>query len=256
MAEHIHARLGRSGVLTIRLSRPDKANAVSVAMYDAMSEMLNGAVEDPNVRVVVITGGEECFTSGNDISDLLSTSGNIQESPVMRFLTALSELNKPLVGAVCGVSVGIGTTMLLHADLVIAGINATFQLPFIDLALVPDPGANFLLPQVAGYQKAAEMILLGEVFSAAEAKSMGLINNVVPDDRVLAYAAERAEVLASKPLDALIAAKKLLKRGRADLDGVMEDEAKVYGKRLASPEAKEALAAFLERRPPDFSKVG
>lgn len=256
MSEQVHAKLQDNGVLVIRIDRPDKRNALTPAMYDAMANMLNGSNSDRTVRVVVITGSDDCFTSGNDVADFMNPQAAAGEPPVFRFLKALAGVIKPFVAAVNGPAVGVGTTMLLHADYVVAGESATFQLPFVNLALVPEAGSTYLLPKLVGHQKAAEIALLGETFSAADANEIGLVNSVQPDDRVLTYALERAEVLASKPPQALIQTKALLKRGVGDrVSEAMDEEMKIFGKLLAAPEAQEAMKAFMERRLPDFSNI-
>ncbi len=255
MSDQVHSRLEKNGVLVIRIDRPAKRNALTPAMYDAMANILNGSNSDPAVRVILMTGTEDCFTSGNDVADFLNPQAASGDAPVFRFLKALAGAIKPFVAAVNGPAVGVGTTMLLHADFVVAGETAIFQLPFVNLALVPEAGSTFLLPKLVGHQKAAEIALLGEPFSSETGKDIGLINSVQPDDRVFTYAMERAEVLASKPSQALIQTKALLKRGGDRVLEAMDDEAKIFAKLLASPEAQEAMKAFMERRLPDFSNL-
>lgn len=254
MTDLVRAELQESGVLVIRMSRPEKRNALTPAMYDAMTDMLLGSNSDPKVRAIVITGDEDCFTAGNDVSDFASGTPPTQESPVFNFIRALPLVKKPFIAAVNGQAVGVGTTMLLHADLVYAGENATFQLPFVNLALVPEAASSYLLPRLVGRHKAAEILMFGDPFSAEIGLEIGLVNKVLPDHGVLTFAIERAEALAAKPPAALAATKALLRGDEQVLLDTMDIEGKAFAKCLMSPEAQEAMQAFLERRAPDFSK--
>lgn len=242
-------------ILTLRINRPEKKNALNLAMYQALADSLRAADSDDSVRVILITGGEECFTSGNDLADFLSAPPTGPESPVMQFLSAISEARKPLVAAVNGLAVGIGVTMLLHCDLVYVGNGATFQMPFVNLGLCPEAGSTLLLPRVMGHQRAAELLLLGEVFNAEKAQSVGIVTEVCPDGDVLAFARSRALQLVAQPAAAVRLAKELLKRDYAPpLRETIAEEGKQFAIRLKSPEAAEALQAFMQRRKPDFSR--
>jgi enoyl-CoA hydratase/carnithine racemase len=245
----------QDGILTVRISRPEKKNALNLAMYQTLTDTLTKADEDDMVRVILICGGEECFTSGNDLADFLSALPTGPESPVMQFLTAISEERKPIVAAVNGLAVGIGVTMLLHCDLVYAGKSATFQMPFVNLGLCPEAGSTLLLPRIMGHQRAAELLLLGEVFSADKACSLGIITEVCLDGDVLATARSRALQLAAQPAAAVRLAKNLLKRDYTpQLRETIAEEGVQFMARLKSPEAAEALQAFMQRRKPDFSR--
>jgi enoyl-CoA hydratase/carnithine racemase len=243
------------GILTLHINRPDKKNALNLGMYQALADGLRRADMDDNVRVLLIRGGEECFTSGNDLADFLSAPPTGQESPVMQFLLAISESRKPIVAAVNGLAVGVGVTMLLHCDLAYAGSGATFQMPFVNLGLCPEAGSTLLLPRIMGHQRAAELLLLGEVFNAEKACSLGIVTEVCPDGDVLATARNRALQLAAQPAAAVRLSKELLKRDyAAQLRETILEEGKQFVARLRSPEAAEALQAFMQRRKPDFSK--
>lgn len=243
------------GIITLLINRPDKKNALNLGMYQALADGLTEADQDDTVRVILISGGEECFTSGNDLADFLSSPPIGPESPVMQFLTAISEARKPIVAAVNGLAVGIGVTMLLHCDLVYAGNSATFQMPFVNLGLCPEAGSTLLLPKIMGHQRAAELLLLGEQFNADKAYSLGIATEVCPDGDVLATARSRALQLAAQPAAAVRLAKKLLKRDYATpLKETITEEGVQFIDRLKSPEAAEALQAFMQRRKPDFSQ--
>jgi enoyl-CoA hydratase/carnithine racemase len=245
----------RDAILTISLHRPEKKNALSLAMYGAMTAALRAGQADAAVRAVVLQGTPDCFTSGNDIADFVSGPTPERLAPIFDFLGTLSTYEKPVVAAVNGLAVGIGTTMLLHCDLVCAGESARFQLPFVNLGLVPEAASSLLLPRLAGYHRAAEMLMLGEMFSVATAREVGLVNRVTPDGECQAAARELAGKLAARPAAAVRLTKSLLKKGlAAQVRETMAEEANYFAARLQSPEAAEAFAAFLERRKPDFSK--
>jgi enoyl-CoA hydratase/carnithine racemase len=245
----------RDAILTISLHRPEKKNALSLAMYGAMTTALRAGQADAAVRAVVLQGTADCFTSGNDIADFVSGPTPERLAPIFDFLGTLSTYEKPVVAAVNGLAVGIGTTMLLHCDLVCAGESARFQLPFVNLGLVPEAASSLLLPRLAGYHRAAEMLMLGEMFSAATAREVGLVNRVAPDGECQAAARELAGKLAARPAAAVRLTKSLLKKGlAAQVRETMAEEGNLFAARLQSPEAAEAFAAFLERRKPDFSK--
>lgn len=247
-----------SGVLTITLNRVPKKNSITSAMYTAMSDALEAAQSDPLVRVAVIQGHETIFSAGNDIGDFLNMSAPsaTTESPVVRFLRVISSFSKPLIGAVCGAAVGVGTTLLLHCDLVYAGDNAAFSLPFVNLGLCPEAGSSYLLPRLMGHQRAAEALLLGDPFTAETALEVGLINRIVPPAEVHALAHRQAQRLAAKPLGALVASKRLMKQEQAaPVAARMDEEITLFGRMLGEPAAREALTAFMENRRPDFSAL-
>lgn len=248
-----------NGVATIEIARPEKKNAITMAMYTAMAEALDAANADPAVRAVLMTGQPGIFTSGNDLEDFMqrppgSGSDNV-ESPPFRFMKALAGCGKPVVAAVTGAAIGIGTTLLLHCDLVYVSDEARLAMPFVSLGLVPEFGSSLLAPLVMGYVRAAEKILLGEPFTGAEAVELGIANAVLPAAEVAPHARRMAERFNALPPGAVRDTKKLLRRGREQ--AVLETigaEGKVFGERLQSPEAKEAFSAFFQKRKPDFSR--
>lgn len=241
-------------VSRIEFNRPHKKNAITAAMYQALANALRAADEDPSVRAIVLCGKPEIFTAGNDLEDFRSHPPSGVDSPVFHFLHAISHTEKPLIAAVCGAAVGVGTTMLLHCDLVFAGENARFKLPFAPLGLVPEAGSSLLLPQLIGYQRAAELLLLGEDFDASRALALGLVNKVLPPNEVLEHALLQAAKLADLPGGALRATKRLMKGAQLRaLEEQMVQEGEQFRERLGSPEAREAFAAFFERRQPDFT---
>lgn len=242
------------GILRLSINRPEKKNALNLAMYTALAEHLAAAPES-GVRVVVLCGEGGNFTSGNDLADFASgASLAAVDSPVARFIDTVFNCPLPLVVAVEGVAVGIGTTLLLHSDLVYADKNAQFCLPFANLGLCPEFASSLLLPALAGHAKAAEWLLLGEFFSAAEARQAGIVNAVVSDP--LAVAMEQAEKLAKQPAAALRNTKSLLKwTQREAVAKILQEEFRIFRDSLAGPEFAAAAAAFFEKRPPDFSSV-
>jgi enoyl-CoA hydratase/carnithine racemase len=242
------------GVTTLTIHRVAKKNSFTTAMYAAMADVLDQAQADPAVRVLVIQGHETIFSAGNDIADFLQTPPTTLEAPVFRFMRAISSFSKPIVAAVCGQAVGIGTTMLFHCDLVYAGDNAAFSMPFVNLGVCPEAASSLLAPQRMGYGRAAEALLLGEPFMAETALEMGLISRIVPPAEVNALAQRQAQKLAAKPLSSVLASKRLMKQGQADLVAQrMAEEGTLFGQMLAQPAAQEAFAAFMEKRKPDFS---
>ena len=254
MTEQILSEIG-DGVLTIRINRPEKKNALTLAMYEAITAALKAGQSDPAVRCVLITGVENAFTSGNDIMDFIQAPPVDESSPVMQFLQTIPVFEKPIVAAVNGVAIGIGTTLLLHCDLVYAGEGARFQLPFVNLGLVPEAGSSYILPQMVGYQRAAELILLGEAFGAQKAYEVGIVNQVVPDEETFSLAREKAMALAQKAPAALRLSRSLLRQGSARaVQETIVRESSHFASRLQSPEAAEAFQAFMERRKPDFSQ--
>jgi enoyl-CoA hydratase/carnithine racemase len=245
------------GICELRFDRPARKNAITRAMYSALANGLEHAADDPLVRVALLCGSEDLFTAGNDLGDFLNDPPQGNDAPAHRFLRILSNFPKPLVAAVSGPAVGIGTTMLLHCDLVYAGENAVLSLPFVNLGLCPEAASSLLLPALAGYQRAAEKLLLGEPFGAAEAHEMGLVNKVLPVGEVEAFARAQAAKLASRPLSALMATKALIRLPRSSaVVEAMQREGETFSRMLREPAAREAFSAFLEKRKPDFSNLG
>ena len=245
-----------AGVLTITLNRVDKKNSITAAMYASMAEALALAEADPAVRTVVFQGHETIFSAGNDIGDFLNARPSTPDAPVFRFLRAISTFPKPVLAAVCGPAVGIGTTLLFHCDLVYAGDNAAFSMPFVNLGLCPEAASSYLAPQRMGYGRAAEALLLGEPFMAEAALEMGLVSRIVPPSEAAALAQRQAQKLAAKPIGSLIETKRLMKLGQAEVVAQrMAQEAQSFGRMLAEPAAREAFTAFMEKRKPDFSKI-
>lgn len=244
-----------AGVLTLTFNRVERKNSINVGMYDALATALEKAAGDAGTRVVVIQGHETIFSAGNDIEDFLKNKPAGMDSPVFRFLRGIATFPKPLVAAVCGPAVGVGTTLLFHCDLVYAGDNAAFSMPFVNLGLVPEAASSLLVPQMFGYHRAAEALLLGEPFMAEAALEVGLVNRVVPPSEANALAQAQARKLAAKPLSSLIATKQLMKGGqqKAVLERMGEEGAQ-FGRMLGEPAAREAMTAFMEKRKPDFSK--
>ena len=245
-----------AGVTTLTINRIESKNALTGEMYAALTDALTEAASDPEQRVVLIQGHVQVFTAGNDISDFLNNPPQSEEAPVHRFLHAIARFPKPLVASVCGPCVGVGTTLLLHCDLVYAGDNANFALPFVNLGLCPEAGSSLLLPALMGHQRAAQALLLGDPFSAETAMEVGLVNTVLPPTEVNDYAQKQAMRLAQKPTEALVQSKRLMKAPQqAKLEEVMRDEGAVFSALLRSPAAKEAFSAFIEKRKPDFSQL-
>jgi enoyl-CoA hydratase/carnithine racemase len=234
------------GILRIQIDRPEKKNALTVAMYGDLASALERAAGDPAVRAVLIHGHPQVFSSGNDLADFMTTPPVGEDAPVLRFLRAISGAQMPIVAAVNGPAVGIGTTMLLHCDVVYAGEAARFQLPFVNLGLVPEAGSTLLLPASAGYRRAAELLLLGEPFSAVQAQQCGIVTQVVADGETLDAALGAARRLAAKPPAALRLTKQLMKQPAAEAVATqIQDEARHFATQLGSPESAEAFKAFL-----------
>lgn len=243
------------GIFHIEIARPEKKNALTAAMYRVLADALARAEADSAVRVILISGAGGNFTAGNDLADFLETPPMEKDAPVFRFIDGFANLQKPFVAAIEGVAIGVGTTMLLHCDLAYAGSSARFALPFANLGLTPEAASSLLLPLRAGHARAAEMLMLGEVFSAQAALDAGIVNAVVPDGHVLEHALERCRKLITQPAASLRLTKQLMKRAQqALINDTMYVEADVFKQRLVSPEAKEAFGAFFEKRKPDFSK--
>jgi enoyl-CoA hydratase/carnithine racemase len=244
-------------VQRIQINRPEKKNALTADMYAAIAQAIKAADADAGVRVVLIHGAGDAFTAGNDLQDFLANAPRTPDAPVFRFLNAISHVEKPMVAAVSGVAVGVGTTMLLHCDLVYAAEGTKFALPFVNLGLCPEAASSFLLPAIVGYQRAAELLLLGEPFDAAKAYQLGIVSEVVPAEILMMRAGEAAKKLAEKPAASVRITKRLMKRAWLPaIDAALAEEIRNFGERLGSPEAKEAFSAFLEKRKPDFSRFG
>src|SRR6266478_2597711 len=240
-------------ILRIQLNRPTKKNALTSSMYSTMAELLDDAAKDDQTRVVLWHGAGDSFTAGNDLDDFMKNPPGPSESPQARLNQALMNFPKPLVAAVHGAAIGSGTTMLAYCDFVYAGENARFQLPFVNLGLVPEFGSSCLLPLRFGYVRAAELILLGQSFGALRATELGLVTGVVPDQKLLATATETAQTLAEKPAGAVQACKRLMKGAfREQLEQAVKFENQVFAERVRSEEAKEAFRAFFAKRKPAY----
>jgi enoyl-CoA hydratase/carnithine racemase len=257
MSEHLLVER-EEGLLTLRLNRLDKKNALTRAMYSGMAEVLEQADRDARVRAVLITGGEACFTSGNDVADFIQAPPAGLNSEVFQFMQALFEFSKPVVAAVSGPAVGIGTTLLLHCDLVYVSREASLKMPFVNLGLCPEYGSSLILPRLLGHARAAELLLLGQGFTGEQAAAWGIANQALEDGAAtLAKAREMALRFQQLPPSAVADSKRLMRApGREALRRVIEEEGALFGQRLRSPEAIEALTAFMQRRAPDFSQFG
>jgi enoyl-CoA hydratase/carnithine racemase len=241
-------------VASVELARPEKKNALTAQMYQGLAAALAAADADPQVRAILLHGTQDCFTAGNDVGDFLKRPAGA-EPPVVGLFKVLPNLAKPIVAAVGGPAVGIGSTMLLHCDLVYAASNARFQLPFVPLGIVPEFASTYLLPLLAGYQRAAELLLLGQPFTAEKARDVGLVTEVVSTENLFSKAREAAQILAALPPESLRLTKQLMKkRHRGNIAETIAEETRIFSERLSSPEAKEAMSAFLEKRKPDFSR--
>jgi enoyl-CoA hydratase/carnithine racemase len=243
------------GVATIEIARPEKKNALTQAMYTAMADALTAADADAAVRAVLVTGQPGIFSSGNDLEDFMQRPPQGEDSAVLRFMRALRGCGKPVVAAVTGAAIGIGTTMLLHCDLVYVSDEARLAMPFVSLGLVPEFAASLLFPQLVGHVRACEHLLLGDPFNGEQAVEMGLANAVIPAAEVLRHARRIAERFNALPPGAVREAKMLMRRGqKALVDDAIATEIVQFGQRLRSPEAREAFQAFFDKRKPDFSK--
>jgi enoyl-CoA hydratase/carnithine racemase len=235
-------------VARIELARLDKKNAITTEMYVQLAEALAAADADAEVRAVLLHGAKDCFTAGNDLSDFLKRPPGAK-SPSWRFFEVLPSLQKPIVAAVGGPAIGIGTTLLLHCDLVYATPETRFQLPFVGLGIVPEFGSTYLLPLLAGYQRAAELMLLGQPFTAEKAREVGIVTAVVPQAELLERAGKAAAALAALPPESIRLTKRLMKSAHAEaVKQQIGEEGRIFVERLASPEAKQAMSAFLEKR--------
>ncbi len=247
----------RSGsILRVQLNRPDKKNAMTSSMYVTLADLLNDAARDEQIRVVLWYGAGDSFSAGNDVEDFLKNPPGPGESPQARLMNALINFDKPLVAAVQGAAIGGGTTMLTHCDFVYAAESAKFQMPFINLGLVPEFGSSCSVSMCIGHLRAAELILLGLPFDSRRAAELGLVTRVVPDGKLMATASETAQKLAQKPIGALRACKRLMKlSSREQIEQAIKIEGEEFAVRVRSAEAREAFTAFIEKRPPDFTRV-
>jgi enoyl-CoA hydratase/carnithine racemase len=244
-----------NGVATIEIARPEKKNALTAAMYQSMADALRAAADDNAVRAVLITGQPGVFTSGNDLEDFMQRPPQGADSPVLQFMRALIALDKPVVAAVTGAAIGIGTTMLLHCDFVYVSDEARLATPFASLGLVPEFASSLWFPAVMGQRRAAEKLLLGDPFTAETAVDCGLANAVLPAGEVVNHARRVAERFNALPPGAVQQTKQLMRRATREATlQAMDAESEIFGKRLRSPEAAEAFQAFFQKRKPDFSK--
>jgi enoyl-CoA hydratase/carnithine racemase len=243
-----------NGVATIEIARPEKKNAITVAMYAAMAEAITAAHADASVRAVLITGQPGIFTSGNDLDDFMQRPRQGMDSPVFLFMKALLGCDKPVVAAVTGAAIGIGTTMLLHCDFVYVSDESRLAMPFVSLGLVPEFASSLIVPRLLGHAKASEKLLLGEPFTPEQAVEYGIANAVLPPAEVVAHARRMAERFNTLPPGAVRDAKRLMRRETRDaVLQTIAAEGEIFGQRLTSPEAKEAFSAFFQKRKPDFS---
>jgi enoyl-CoA hydratase/carnithine racemase len=255
MSDILTERAGN--VLRIQLNRPGKKNAMLASMYATVAELLERAAMDDEVRVVLLHGAGDSFTAGNDLADFVKNPPGSGDSPQTRLIAALIEFDKPIVAAVHGAAVGFGTTILPHCDIVYASDSAKFQMPFVNLGVVPEFCSTYTLPALIGHARAAELMFLGQHFDAQRAVELGLVNRVVPDAKLLTAATETAATLAEKPIGALRATKKLMKQScRAQLEQSSKAEAEEFAARIVGPDFKEAMTAFFEKRSPHFSGTG
>jgi len=244
-----------AGVLRLRMNRADKKNALTRDMYTAMAYAIETAEHDSEVRVILFEGSAGCFCAGNDLKDFQEQPPRDKAAPVYRFITALARSTVPMVAAVDGVAVGIGTTLLLHCDLVYATERTRFQLPFVNLGLLPEAGSTYLLPKLVGAARASELLMTGRPFKAQEAQELGIINWICAAEELTDHALASARELAEKPPQTLRQIKSLLKSDRGQVEDRIQWEILEFSERLDSDECKEALLAFQEKRKPDFSKV-
>ena len=242
-------------ILTLSLNRPERKNALSLAMYSALAELISAADSDAQIRVIVLTGTDEFFTSGNDLMDFMNEPHIHDNHPVVRFINALRHCSKPVVAIVRGHAIGIGTTLLLHCDLAYVAEDARMQLPFVNLGLCPEYASSYLVPRVLGQQQAAELFLLGEAFSGAEAANLGLVTKALPSNTLTEYASAKIQRLAQQPPAAVRRTKALLRAAtQSSIDQSLQAEYAGFAEGLASEECKESVTAFFEKRAPDFSR--
>jgi enoyl-CoA hydratase/carnithine racemase len=242
-------------ILTLSLNRPERKNALSLAMYSALAALISAADSDAQIRVIVLTGTDEFFTSGNDLMDFMNEPHIHDNHPVVRFINALRHCSKPVVAIVRGHAIGIGTTLLLHCDLAYVAEDARMQLPFVNLGLCPEYASSYLVPRVLGQQQAAELFLLGEIFSGAEAANLGLVTKALPSNTLTEYAFAKIQRLAQQPPAAVRRTKALLRAAtQSSIDQSLQAEYAGFAEGLASEECKESVTAFFEKRAPDFSR--
>ncbi|MBY0574009.1 MAG: enoyl-CoA hydratase [Undibacterium sp.] len=246
------------GILTLNFNRPEKKNAITFGMYQALADAINGANDDKQVKVILITGKPEIFTAGNDLEDFMKHAGSLASSempPVYQFMHALNNASKPVIAAVAGAAVGIGTTMLMHCDLIYAAENAKFSLPFAQLGLCPEFASSMVFQQIVGYQRAAEKLLLGEAFLAQEALTMGFVNRVLSVEELLPYAQQQAAKIAALPAKSIRLTKSLMKASQPQaIVAKMNEENTHFASMLNEPAAREAMMAFFQKRKPDFTQ--
>jgi enoyl-CoA hydratase/carnithine racemase len=254
MSEHVLSSL-QDRVLTLRLNRLDKKNALTQDMYAALASALRAAAADPAVRVAVIAGGPDIFCSGNDVMDFLKAEVSSTDIPTLHFMRALAEFPKPAIAAALGPAIGIGATMLMQCDLAYLGTSARLQFPFVSLGISPEFASSYLLPRIVGHARAAEIVLFGEPVSAAQALAWGIANAVLPDAELEAHVMERARKLAAQPPEAVRNAKKLMRKWPSEVvDRAIMEEMLLVIAGVRGPEANEAMSAFMQKRKPDFSK--
>ena len=243
-----------NGVATLEISRPERKNALTQDMYESLVRGLDSAAADDDVRAVLIMGQPGIFTAGNELTEFVMNPPTDVQSPVIRFMLALAGFEKPVVAAVTGHAVGIGVTLLLHCDLVYVSAGARLSMPFVQLGLVPEFASSLLLPQLAGHARAADKLLLGTPIAAEEAVEMGIANMVVPEEQVVSVAREVAERFNDLPVGGVRESKRLMKHSQARLvEQTILEEGRAFGARLGGPEVREAVAAFFEKRAPDFA---
>lgn len=250
---HIQPEL-KDDVLRITIDRPEKKNALTGEMYLALADAVSQGDNNPDVRVMLLHGNGDSFTAGNDLQDFVANQWKGHETPpAVRFITTMAHAAKPLVAAVHGSAVGVGVTILLHCDLVYAADNAKLMMPFVNLGIVPEAASTVILPALIGHQRASELLMLGTAISAQRAYELGLVNAVVPLDQLMPTAMQAAQTLAEKPAAALRATKALMKKaGATEVERALGEEVEVIAGRLESPETREALMAFLQKRQPNF----
>jgi enoyl-CoA hydratase/carnithine racemase len=254
--EHIQTEL-KDDVLRITIDRPEKKNSLTGAMYTALADAVEQGDANPDVRVILLHGNGDSFTAGNDLEDFVANQwkGQTTHPPAVRFITTVVHAKKPIVAAVQGSAVGVGVTILLHCDLVYAADNAKLMMPFVNLGIVPEAASTVVLPLLVGHQRASELLMLGTPISAQRAYELGIVNSVVTLEALLPTAMNVAQMLAEKPAAALRATKALMKKaGEAELERALREEVEVIAERLGSPETREALTAFLQKRKPDFKQ--
>lgn len=250
---HIRSQLN-DGVLHIVIDRPERKNALTTPMYADLADALDRAQADPQVKVVLLSGAGGVFTAGNDLDDFVANPPRDMDAPVFRFMLTIAACSKPIVAAVEGLAIGVGTTLLLHCDLVYVAEDARFSLPFVGLGLVPEAGSSLLLSRVAGHQRAAEKLLLGDVFTATEAQTLGFINALLPAPQLLAHAQAQATRLARLPAGSVRGTKSLMKEAATqEAQHQIRQEAAVFIERVTGPAMQEAIAAFKGKRKPDFT---